>query len=239
MKSLIYIAIVLFLGIIFSCKKDLQTVSKEMSLDEFDTLQLRSVFEVYLIQGTENKIRIEGAKKMVNDIDATISNNTLKLKNNFKQNWLYPKSNKIKLYITVNQISKIYAIESCHIESMNALTGNEIGLVMASKYNEANLELNCNTFYYWNNFPCGGRINLKGQVNELKIWNVALMAVETRELSCNYALVYNGSKGDCIVNCAQKLTYKISGSGNIQVFGSPAVIEKVESNGEGQLIINQ
>ncbi len=210
--------------------------SKISDLLEFDTLQLQSVFEVILIQGTENNIKLEGASKIIDAVDFKIINNTLTIKNDFKHNWLHPKNNKVKLYITVNQISKIIATETCDIKSLNALTGNEIGLLMASKYNAADLELDCKTFYYWNNFPCGGQIKLKGKVNELKIWNVALMAIDARDLNTNFALVSNASKGDCSVNCSQKLTYKITGSGNIKVRGNPTQIEKQEGSDSGRLI---
>ncbi len=237
MKVIIHTIFISVLLLIMACKKQMANTSKISDLLEFDTLQLQSVFEVFLIQGTENNIKIEGAGKIIDAVDFKIINNTLTIKNDFKHNWLYPKNNKVKLYITVNQISKIIATETCDIKSLNALTGNEIGLLMASKYNAADLELACNTFYYWNNFPCGGQIRLKGKVNELKIWNVALMAIDAQALTTNFALVTNASKGDIKVNCTQKLTYKITGSGNIFLKGNPSQIDKIEESASGRLII--
>jgi hypothetical protein len=209
----------------------------EQSLAEFDTITFNSAFEVYLIQGNENIIKIEGAEKIIKKVDFSISNNTLILKNNFKGSWLYPNKNKIKLYITVNRLSRIKALETCNIQTMNTLIGTEIGLVMASKLNEATLDVNCNTFYYWNNFPCGGKIKLSGIVNELKIWNIALMAVDAKDLVSNYVLISNSSKGDCKVNCLQYLTYSILGEGNIYLYGNPQTIVKVEESSTGKLII--
>ena len=237
MKLVVYIALlVAFIGI-NSCKKSMDSAFIEKSLEEFDTVTFNSSFEVFLIQGTENKIKIEGAERIIDNIDFTIKNNTLTLENSFKHGWLHPSKNKVKVYLTVNQLSRINANETCKIQSVNTLIGNEIGLVFTGKLNEATLDLNCNTFYYWNNFPCGGKVTLSGNTNELKIWNVALMAIDAQNLVSNYILVNNASKGDCKITCLQTLDYSITGEGNIYVSGNPSTIIKTEESSTGKLIL--
>jgi len=236
MKKFTFLLILLLALAGTSCKKNMTEMTIEKSLEEFDTLVLNSVFEVHLIQGTENKIKIEGAKKILENIDYTISNNTLTLVNNYNGNWVHPSKNKIKIFLTVNQISRINANETCNLVTDNTLTGDEIGLVLTSKLNEATLDLNCNTFYYWNNFPCGGRIKLSGTTNILKLWNVALMAIDASECYSNYAIIENASKGDIKVNCTQSLTYKLSGEGNLYLKGNPPEIIKIEESSTGKLI---
>jgi hypothetical protein len=207
----------------------------EKSLEEFDTVTFNSSFEVFLIQGSENSIKIEGAERIIDEIDFTITNNILTIKNSFKHGWLHPSKNKVKVYLTVNQISRINANETCNIKSVNTLVGTEIGLVFTGKLNEAALDLNCNTFYYWNNFPCSGKVTLSGNTNELKIWNVALMAIDAQNLVSNYVLVDNASKGDCKFTCIQTLDYSISGEGNIYVSGNPSTIIKTAESSTGKL----
>lgn len=237
MKNLIYI-IIIFSALGFgSCNKSMEQHIIEKPLAEFDSLVLNSVFDVYLIQGTENSIKLEGAKKILENIDYSIENNTLTIKNNYKGNWVHPKHNKIKLTITVNQISRISANETCNIKTVNTLIGDEIGLILTSKLNEASLDVSCNTFYYWNNFPCGGRVKLTGTTNELKLWNVALMAIDAYELSANSVIIDNSSKGNCKVNCLQTISYSIKGEGNIYVKGNPIEIIKIEESSTGQLIL--
>jgi hypothetical protein len=237
MKSVISIVIISFFVLATGCRKQKGNTSKVFSLAEFDTLKMESVFEVYLIQGNTNSMKLEGAKQIVENVSIEILNNTLKIRNAYKSNWLHPSNNKIKLYITVNQISKIVASESCQIRTLNALIGNEIGLIMASKYNSAELELDCKTFYYWNNFPCGGQIKLSGKTNELKIWNVALMAIDAKYLEAENVLISNTSKGDCKVTCRKQISYKIAGTGNIYLNGNPPIIEKIEESSSGKLIL--
>ena len=219
-----------------SCQKKMEPGVINVALEEFDTLTLNSVFNVELIQGTTNSISIEGAEKIIEKFDFNIENNTLTLLNNFKGNWIYPKKNKITVKLTVNNLSRINANETCNIRTLNTLTGNEIGLVMTSKVNEATFAVDCNSFYFWNNFPCGGKINLSGSTNELKIWNVALMSVDAKNLVSNVVSIENSSKGDCRINCIQKLTYSIKGEGNIFLSGDPTELLKIEETSTGKLI---
>lgn len=220
-----YILFFLLIAVISnSCKKQMEQVSIERSLQDFDTLILNSVFKVYLTQGTENKIKINGARKILEKINITNDNNILQLKNTYKGNWMHPGNNKIIVYLTVKKLKKIIVNETCKIQSVNTLVCNEITIVMASKLNEADLNIDCNNFQYWNNFPCGGKIKLKGNANNLFFYNVALMTVDASEFTSNYATVYNLSKGDCKINCLLKFKYKILGEGNIYLRGNPTEI---------------
>lgn len=231
----IYIFLIAFSSLI-SCKKE-QTESKRIvPLNTFDTLTLNSVFDVELIQDTMNSIEILGAERFIQNVFIEQENGHLKLTNTSKGNFLQPSKNKIQLKIHTDGIHLIKANETCYIHSSTPLTGEEIGLVMASKLNEANLVLDCDSFYYWNNFPCGGKITLAGNVNDLKLWNVALMAVDAQALTSNTALVENGSKGDIKLTCMQQLTCALRGEGNIYLWGNPATVTVLEESSTGKLI---
>jgi hypothetical protein len=99
------------------------------------------------------------------------------------------------------------------------------------------LDLDCETFYFWNNFPCGGKVTLSGNTNILKIWNVALMAVDASKLHTSTALIENASKGDCKIFSTQSVTYTLTGEGNLYVKGNPAEIIKMEESSTGTLIL--
>lgn len=210
---------------------------KQATLEEFDTLVFNSVFDVEIIQGNENSIQLEGATKILEKVDLTIQNNTLTIENNYKNAWLRPEKSRVKVIVTTNGLNLILANETCNIKTLNQLTGDEIGVILKSKLNEATVDVNCKTFFFWNNFPTGGKLTVNGTVNEIKLWNCALMTVDALNCQANSAIVENSSKGDCKVNCGQKLTYKIEGEGNIYVTGGPLQYEKVEVTSSGQLII--
>ena len=233
--KLTYLLIIALCFTFVSCKKE-QTISVEHGLGEFDTLVFSDVFDVTLIQGTENKIKVMGSSKFVAHVDWETTNNTLKIRNNSKKKWLNPTTNKIHLEVTVNGIARIIANETCAIKSQNELIGNELGLILKSKLNHASLQLNCNTFYYWNNFPCGGTITLKGQCHTIKLWNYALMQINATQLQTSIGEIENTSKGDIHLWCSDSITYKINGTGNIYVRGNPLFLQNNGGTGSGILL---
>jgi len=218
--------------LLFSCKKH-EPITTEHSVSEFDTLVLSDVFDVNLIQGTENSVKITGSKQFIDDVSWENKDNTLTIYNNAKHKWLHPKTNKINLEITVNGLSKIVANETCTIKSTNTLIADELGLILKSKLNHAALDISCNTFYYWNNFPCGGTVDLRGNCQKLKVWNYALMQINASELHASTALIENYSKGDVRVWCTDTISYKINGSGGIRVKGSPSTQLNLGGTGNG------
>jgi hypothetical protein len=60
--------------------------------------------------------------------------------------------------------------------------------------------------------------------------------VNARDLQTDYALIENGSQGDCIVNVNTTLEYSITGIGNIKYSGTPSQIVQRAITGTGQLI---
>lgn len=228
----IKILTIIGLLLLFSCKKH-EPFTTEYIVSEFDTLVLSDVFDVNLIQGTENSVKIKGSKQFIDDVSWENKDNTLTFHNNANHKWLNPKTNKITLEITVNGLSKIIANETCSITSTNTLIADELGLILKSKLNHAALNISCNTFYYWNNFPCGGTVDLKGNCQTLKVWNYALMQINASELQATTALIENYSKGDVRVWCTDTISYKINGSGGIRVKGSPSTQLNLGGTGNG------
>jgi hypothetical protein len=236
MKTWKFILLTVITSLVFSCQKKWETVIVEKKLNDFDTLVLNDVFEVHLIQGEKNTIRMEGAKKILDNMLVDVQSNKLSIQNDFSIGWMYPSKNKIKLFITFDTLSLIVANQTCEIISENTLRGNEFGLIMKSKLNHAKLNVDCNSFYYWNNFPCGGMIELSGQAKELNLWNVALMAIDAKNLNCEEVNIQNASKGNVAVNCSSSLNYSIIGEGNIYLFGNPPNVFAETLTGKGKLI---
>lgn len=163
------------------------------------------------------------------------ADSTLHFKNEYKGAFLHPKKNDVKIYVTVKDLKLIHADETCKIFSTNTLSGSDLGIIFAGKLNEASLDLNYQSVYYWNNFPCGGKLQLSGSCNELKIWNYALMSVDAQELISQNVFIENSSKGDCSVHAVQGIEYSIFGEGNILLTGQPIIHEKIVTS-SGKLI---
>lgn len=232
MKQVVYL---LSLSLLLSCSKRTAMKTFDVSLDaDFTELFFDSHFEVILTQATENQLTVECTEHTFSKLTFTLENNTLRIKNRAKFAWGRPKKNDVKLYLSVKNLSKIYANETCKISTNGPLISDDLGLIFASKLNEADLELDCKTFYYWNNFPCGGKLSLRGKVDFLKVWNFALMQVDATNCLAKQVLVENSSKGDCSFRAIEQIDYSIHGEGNVNCYGQPAKVIATKLDGKGQ-----
>lgn len=207
-----------------------------LQFDHFSVVDLNSAFEVVLIQDSTSYIEIETTDDLQKKIEITLESETLAVTNTQALKWTNPANNIPKLYIHTSEFKQVNANESCNITSANTITGKEFGLVLTDKANYATLDLGCDVFFYWNNFPCGGKLTLSGRTKELKIWNTAIMSVDAKNLVTDFALVENDSKGICEVNVLNELEYQITGSGDIHLFGNPTDIREKIPSTNGKLI---
>lgn len=238
MKIIIRVSFICAVCFLVACKKNNTSTIVRYITTDFDTIVLADVFNVELLQDSLNKIEIIGKPSYLNNIHASVDQQTLTLSNENRMRWLYPQTNKIQIKVHFSHISRIVANETCFIESNSPIVGNEIGLILKSKLNQADLNIQCNTFYFWNNFPCGGSLKLKGQCQELKLWNYALMQVDATGLFTNVARVENNSKGAIQLLCLDSLFYKILGEGDIELYGNPTNVYNLGSSGAGKLLIH-
>ena len=221
-----------------SCRKsdeDKEMISRSYAVNEFRTINVKGVADIYLVQDTLYSVEFRGMRYVLDGSGAVSENNILTLTSKPKGAYLRPGDPTIEMYIHVDTLERINIMESCNIRTMNALTGKEIGVVVDTKMSRADLELACETFYYWNN-PNGYTMNLRGQVDQLKVWNSGLGNIDASKLYAGYVEVVNGGHGDCKVRASGKIVYSLTSVGNIYYYGNPAQLEPVLVNSSGQLI---
>lgn len=238
MKVGLHIVLVLILGF-YGCKKHDHIEEVKSEVLPFNEIFLNSSFDLYLSEGNEYSIQIVADESILDYITYEVSNSVLTIDNTRKFRWLTPTKNRIKIYVTSPPLRAVWANETCFVRTLTPITSSEFGMIFLNKANNADLDLDCDVFYYWNNYPCGGTLTLHGECNWLKIWNVAIADVQAEDLYALQAEISNNSKGDCVVNVAEFLKYTIPGEGNIEVYGSPVDVEEYEpSLGTGELIIH-
>lgn len=225
-----------FLLVLASCNKE-KLDAKVFRLSPFVEVEINDTFEVELQEDSIFYIEVIGDEKLIDYVEYHVDNQKLILSNAKRFKWIQPTKNKTRIVIHSFPLSKVVASESCFITTNNPITSQEFGLVVGGKLNEAKLELNCDEFYFWNSFPCGGTLELSGATREVKLWPVALFAVDARNLEASYGNIINKSKGDIAVRVNDKLDYSIQNEGNIYLLGSPAEINEIElSSSSGKLV---
>lgn len=231
--------IILGIGLLLclsNCKKDNNSVQIIKSdLSAFKEIELNDAFDVELFQDSVFSIEIEANEEFINAVEYSIQDSVLIVDYASGKRWRNPEINKVKLTICCDRPRKLQANESCFVRTGNEIVSDEFGLVLFGKLNQADLELGGRVFYYWNNHPCGGKVKLKGKVDQLKLWNFAIMQVDASACESRYGLVENYSKGDCKVHITEKLDYSLVGEGNIILKGNPE-LQLLQESSSGILI---
>jgi hypothetical protein len=234
MKRITIILLIAF-GL-FSCQKEEQT-TKVIQLSPFSEVKLNSTFEVSLQEDSIFYIELIGDEKLIDFVEYKVEGEVLTLSNSKKYKWLQPTKNKTRIIIHSLPLSEVEANEACTITTVNPITSAEFGLVVGGKLNEAKLELNCTVFYFWNNFPCGGKLELYGKTDQVKLWTDALYVVDAKNLKASYGNIINRSIGDIDVQVNDRLDYSIHNKGNINLYGSPSEFNEIEeSTSSGKLV---
>lgn len=235
LKRLSYTCLLLLL---INCTDFEETVILRKELPAFNSIELNSVFDVFLIQDNSYSVKIEADADVANAISLDVENYTLKVGSNRKVKWLSPRLNKIRLFITAPGLNAVTSNETCSIQTLNTLTADEFSIIMleSPKLAEINLDLDCNSFLYWNSYHCGGKLILKGRATKLQLYTFSLMAVDAKALTSDYAIIESYSRGNCEVFVKQQLEYSIHGEGDILLYGSPQEILLKERTSTGELI---
>ena len=231
-----FLIILSIISLFVSCEKDIIDSSRKLTPEPFVQIQLSDAFDVFLTEGNEYSIEIIGDAEMISYVDLSVNSKVLTIQSSKKFKWLSPEKNKTEIYVTSPPLEKVSAAEGCNIQTLSPITSIQFGLVLQGKSNQASLELDGKAFYYWNDFPSGGKLTLTGNTETLKIWNFALMSVDAKNLTAKNAVVENGSKGDCEVYVTNKLQYKITEEGNIHLYGNPLEIIENGLSSSGRLI---
>lgn len=221
--------------VLLSCRKD-DSTSLLVELPPFTGLELNSTFDVYLTDTPTHSIEIVGNQRRVEQVVVEMVGNTIKVKDEANFKWINPKQKPVQLYVNCDALAALNINETCLVQTTNTHTTDRLGIVIKGKANEANLDLNCNSVYYWNNHPTGGKLTLSGVTSSLKVWNFAIMSVDAKNLITNYALIENNAQGNCEVNVLDKLEYSISNVGDVHLYGEPAEIIEKELTSTGRLV---
>ncbi|MBI5541802.1 MAG: DUF2807 domain-containing protein [Bacteroidia bacterium] len=213
--------------------KELEEVRE---LSDFTELEIENVFDIKLKVDTINQIRIITGKNLIKGIETVVENNRLYIKNTNKCNWSRKFIGKIKLEISLNNISYINLMGSSDISCTDTLYGNELKVDDWADISNVNLTLDYNSLIYALHAGTGNII-LKGKVISANYWNNGYSNFDFNYLITNNCNVMSNSTGFTKINVKDELSAKLFNSGNIYLEGNPSKITSTQ-NGSGELIRN-
>lgn len=192
---------------------------KTVSLGDFDEVKVFDRISLQLIQGTENKIEITGAKKD----DVQIVNNNGELKVRMRLGKLLAGDDiTAKLYFK-NEIHEITASEGSYVSS--EATFKAVSFEVSSKEG-AEVKINLDVDKLNAKTSSGGILKLSGKATSQVAISNSGGIINAKDLKTTQTQITVNAGGEAEVNASDLVEAKTRAGGNIHVYGSPKQVNK-------------
>lgn len=250
MKKIFFLT-VLFLAFI-SCENPEECIestgaiiTKEVTVEAFDRLDVQKGIEVIITDGTEHKVIIQTGENLMENIEVTQIGTTLIMKDKSTCNWVRD-FGQTKIFITTPTLNEIYSKTERNISSNGILSypdlrvyaydTNADGLEGAGT-GDFHLNVNCTNLEIGSNNVA--RFYLSGTVSNLASFNFYAgdSRIEAHNLVAQNIKVFHRGSNDMTVHPIQSITGKLVSTGNLILTTTPPIVD-VEELYQGYVIYN-
>ncbi len=204
-------------------------VSREITLNDFNSFTLMGSANVYLEQGPVQSVRIEGASNVIDLINRDVRGGHWDIYNRE----CIKNLRELNIYITIPDVEYIGLSGSGRIIGQNTISAEDINLVLSGS-GEISVDLIADDID--NSISGSGDINLSGTVDHASLKTSGSGSYRTFGLETRSANINITGSGNAQVHVTDALDVIISGSGSVYYSGSPQL--SVSITGSGQVIPN-
>lgn len=206
-----------------------ETRKETRKVDNFSAIGLSVSADVYVTQGSPQKVELEGDAADLEKIITEVDGNTLKIKTE-RGTWHV---GKVKAYITVENINSLHVSGSGSIYIDNSLECADLSLAVSGSGSVNIKGLKANTI---NSAISGsGEVHLSGNGKVADSQSISISGsgdlyaegLETRD-----ADVHVSGSGGCKLFVSGSLNASVSGSGDVYYKGDPTVKAHVSGSGK-------
>jgi len=222
-------------------------VEEEIQLDSFNSVVCETVVDVEIIQGTEQKVVVEGHENMIEELDLKVFNGKLNidLRNNCYNHF------DLKVFITVPNL-ELVKVESTgdvslgefknleNLELSSTSTGDIVstglievkGLTVLTTKSTGNIELELTTTELEANITSTGNIDLEGSCIKQSIELDGTGNFRAYDFESEECDIDSDGIGDAKVFVTKELQANINSVGNVYVKGDPKIYSTENSVGD-------
>jgi hypothetical protein len=209
--------------------KDDKVIQEERKVETFDAIGLSTSGDVKLVQGSPQKVVVEGSAGDLEKIVTVVEGGKLKLKTK-PGSWHI---GKITYYITVENIKNLSISGSGSIISDNAIHAESLGLEISGSGSILLADLTAISSIGSHISGSGSiKVSGKGQAKKQEIHISGSGAVISNQLQVQNAEVHISGSGNCKVAVSDRLEVKVSGSGDVYYTGKPVIEASISGSGK-------
>lgn len=239
MKTNLAIFLLFFALTIQSCTLNFKSKSENQITDTREIegtkrLRVSGIFNLYLSQGDQPELRIEGDEELTKKLKVIQNGDWLELDFEEVNESFFKKNSTVDVYLTLSDLEEFVFDGVGNIKTETALIVDDFS-IKGDGVGNLNLELEAKSVKAV--FSMLGNINLSGKVNTIGLSNDGLGNVNASGLIAQNMNLKSSGIGRVAVYCEGDLSIVVDGIGTVSYAGNPNVI-KEEINGIGKVIRN-
>lgn len=217
---------------VFSCKeenscdciKSTGSIQKEIRTSStFNKIIIDKNVNLFLTQDTINSIEVEAGENLLSLIKTTFEENSLKITNSNKCNWVRSFEPKVNVYVHFIQLNHIEMNGSGDVITTNTIKTDTLYLEQMSASGKADLIVDAKqTYFKLHTGP--GDLNVVGKTDGNYIYSSGNGFVHCENLVNNLTIIDSRSTGDCYITATNQIEANIGHIGNIYYYGNPPLI---------------
>ena len=204
-------------------------VTEEHKVGSFNELFLDGVCNIYIDQGSEEKVVVEADENLHEFIYVDYSNNRLEI--DMKSRINIRSRNKLNIYVTVKDINRLRIMGVGNVKTKGTLQLDDLKVKVTGVGN-VELDLEANSLDAEINSV--GNITLSGKIVEAEISNRGVGKLDAYDLKLDKLDLNVSGVGKTEVYVEKEIAVRSSGVGNVHVRGD-AVITELHSSGVGKV----
>ncbi|MEM1321242.1 MAG: head GIN domain-containing protein [Bacteroidota bacterium] len=204
-------------------------VTKELDIDAFTGIHLTTSADIYIKQGSTQKVTIEAQQNIIDLVKTSVKGKTWKI--GYEKNVREAKS--VKFYITLPTVTNLGVSGSGSVQTDGRFTGLDDLDVHISGSGDVKADVEAGDIS--THISGSGDVSLAGSANSHDIHISGSGDVESYRLQTENCDVHISGSGECEIYVKSKLDVAISGSGDVSYKGDPgSVRSKVSGSGDVQ-----
>ncbi|MFT4857009.1 MAG: hypothetical protein ACI9UV_001032 [Algoriphagus sp.] len=212
-----------------------ESVTDERNLSGISQVKISGIMNLYLSQGDNESLRIEGDEKAISLLEINENGDLLEIG--------YKDEDNVKnifedfspdIYLTISDLRKLSFDGVVNIESVNTFQVEEL-IITGDGIGKIDLEIEAKMIDA--TFNMMGNIVLRGNVETIKLSNEGMGKIDASKLISQNMTLSSSGIGKVEVYCEDELSITVNGIGSVNYSGNPKVIKK-DVNGIGKVSEN-
>lgn len=205
------------------------TKTEERDLNKFDGIKACCSMEVLVNQGSNYAVSVEADDNLLQYIVTEVSEGQLTIKQ--KDNVSLAPKERIKIYVTLPQITELRSSSSSDIICSGSFKGKELKLDVSSS---GNIQLDFRGESVRIESSSSGKIGLSGSADRLRFEGSSSSKVDARNFTAGAVRAEASSSARLAIKVTDELDAEVSSSGRVEYWGSPEKLS-TDTNSSGKV----